>query len=248
MGNARILLVGIVAGMVFGACSGEATPPSAGPSPEPRPTTFVNGGDCPRIETGSLPPRAGCLSTVAAGDEELAVYALLDDATRPRMWRIHLSSEAGTIDQVLHAGNDFSYPRVVGSSDVNGDGRAEWWVRVVDYTSHGAPWSGLNLFVAKSDSLVPLRADGKPLIVNYGGIARLGEGARCRPDRITLLRAEAKNVRNTKWEVSERHFRIAGHEAHFLSRTEGELVIEDYNDPDLDPYYRVDCDGFVFPS
>jgi len=25
-------------------------------------------------------------------------------------------------------------------------------------------------------------------------------------------------------------------------------VIEDYNDPDLDPYYRVACDGFVYPS
>ena len=244
----RVAVAGLLSALALGACSNDPDRTSRGPDPAPVETTFVNGGDCPPSEKAVLPRNAGCVSTVTASGEELIVYARLNDSSRPKGWHIALSSGGEIVDQVLHAGNDFSYPRVVGSSDVNGDGRAEWWVRVVDYTSHGAPWSGLNLFFTKEDALVPLSFDGKPLVVNYGGIARLGEGATCSRDRLTLLRAEAKNVRNTRWQVSERSYHLAGTEAHFLRRTEAELTIEDYNDPDLDPYYRVDCEGFVFPS
>jgi hypothetical protein len=31
-----------------------------------------------------------------------------------------------------------------------------------------------------------------------------------------------------------------------MGRTEHLLVIEDYNDPKLDPYYQVECYGAVF--
>lgn len=106
----------------------------------------------------------------------LLVYALLNEDSKPRSWRLRLTSDEHDIDQPLRAGSDFSYPRAVGASDVDGDG-----------DQHAL------------DSLQE------------------------------VLRA-AYNDRPT------------------LERNEDSLVIEDYNDPDLDPYYRVACDGFVYPS
>ena len=187
------------------------------------------------------------MSTVTAGAESLTVYAVLNDRTRPRSWHIRYSSTGKTIEQRLRAGNDYSYPRAVGSSEVDGDGRLDWWVKVVDFTSHGAPWSGMNLYLVRGDRLVPLSFEGQPLGIHYGGISRMGEGARCKHGQIVLLRAEAKNVRNTRWKVSERTFSINGATARLHARGEGMLVISDYNDPDLDPYYEVDCNGFTFP-
>ena len=210
---------------------------SVGRPPSPHPT-FANGGDCPR----------GCATTVIEGDEKLTVYALLNKRSRPKEWWVLLESGDLIIDRPLHAGNAYSYPRALGASDVNNDGRSEWWIKVVDYASHGAPWSGANLFFVENEGLVPLKVGGEPLDINFGGIARLGEGAACREGGLALLRAEAQNRRNTRWKVSERSFEVDGSRARLLEREEDELRIRGYNDPDLDPYYRIDCDGFVYPS
>ncbi|MDQ5815795.1 MAG: hypothetical protein M3516_05830, partial [Actinomycetota bacterium] len=142
----------------------------------------------------------------------------------------------------------FSYPRAVGASDVDGDGDQEWWVKVMDLAGHGAPWARLNLFFVTDDALTPLASGGKPLAINYGGISRFGEGAECNEGRLVLLRAEAQSPRNTRWTVSKRPFELRATTALPLERNEDSLTIEDYNDPDLDPYYRVACDGFIYPS
>ncbi|HWL65995.1 MAG TPA: hypothetical protein VNP73_08475, partial [Actinomycetota bacterium] len=168
--------------------------------------------------------------------------------SRPREWWVRLESGDLVIDRPLHAGNAYSYPRALGASDLDGDGRFEWWIKVVDYTSHGAPWSGANVFFVQDEALVPLKVDGKPLDINFGGIARLGEGAACRDNRLVLLRAEAQNRRNTRWSVSERSFELDGDEARLVERDEDLLRIGGYNDPDLDPYYEIDCNGFGYPS
>ncbi|MFN2388092.1 MAG: hypothetical protein ABR575_00590 [Actinomycetota bacterium] len=248
---ATVLLVGSCrAAGPGGAADRSSAPPRTEPpgsEPSGSGSAFVNGGDCPPAAGDRLPGRAGCASTVVAVDGTLVVYALVDAASRPRSWRVRLTSDAGEIDRRLDAGNEYSYPRAVGSSDVDGDGRQEWWIKVADFTSHGAPWSSLNVFFARRDRLVPLTWDGQPLGVNFGGIARLGEGAECRGARLVLLRAEARDRRNTRWRTSERTFSIHGTRARLEYRRQGLLVIEDYNDPDLDPYYRVDCAAFVHP-
>ncbi|HVF53921.1 MAG TPA: hypothetical protein VNC78_10020 [Actinomycetota bacterium] len=223
------------------------TPSASGSAvPTPTPPAFSNGGDCPASSDPALPSDAGCVTSVTVGEEQLSVYALLNRASRPRSWHLHLRSGEREIDQRLHAGNDFSYPRAIGGSDVDLDGVGEWWVKVVDYTSHGAPWSGLNLFIRQGSGLVALSFEGHPLAINFGGISRLGEGAACRDGDLVLLRAEAIDRRNTQWTISERTFEVRGSRAHLLERRQYVLVIEDYNDPLLDPYFRVDCQGVTF--
>ncbi|MGH2805830.1 MAG: hypothetical protein ACRDKT_01010 [Actinomycetota bacterium] len=242
--RARAVVALCLVGLV-GACR-DARVASTAPRPTPSEPVVVNGGECVPTIDQDLPRNAGCVTSIETGDEKLSVYAILDRQSRPRSWRIHHDSNVRTVDQRLNAGNDFSYPRAVGTSDVDLDGDQEWWIKTADYTSHGAPWSGLNLFVSEGRSLVPLHFEGQPLMINFGGITRLGEGAVCRDGDLVLRRAEAQNTLNTRWSISTRRFSLNESTARLVDRGRSKLVIEDYNDPKLDPYYEVECYGATF--
>lgn len=204
---------------------------------------FVSGEECPSAVNPSLPPDAGCVTSVRHGRETLTVYALLDEESRPRAWRVRLRGRDVRIDRSLDAAS--SYPRAVGAADVDLDGRPEWWIRVMAFIGHGAPWARLHLFFVRDEELVPLRFEGQPLGINYGGISRLGEGAECRDGKLVLLRAEARDKSNTRWAVSERTFALAEGRARFLERTEHVLRVDHYNDPALDRLFSVRCEGAV---
>ena len=189
------------------------------------------------------------MTTATTPDSEvtLTVYAFLDENSRPERWMIRFRSFNATFEDRLDAGNRFSYPRAIAAIDVNGDGIHEWLIKNVDLAGHGTNWQRLELLVEQGDRLVPVTLDGEFLYVNVGGISRMGEGVRCERKRFVLLRTEAENRQNTRWSYSERVYKIVGSEARFIERREGALHLKDYNDPKLDPYYRLECDGFVYP-
>ncbi|HEX2195867.1 MAG TPA: hypothetical protein VHJ76_02985 [Actinomycetota bacterium] len=220
---------------------GERTAPSPAAEPE-----FVNGGECPPAGHAELPEDAGCVSSVVSDDDRLVVYALLNRTRKPRLWRIRLTTQGHEIDRRLRAGNVTSYPRAVGATDLDSDGRTEWWVKTADYASHGAAWAGLTLFVVDDGALVPVESEGRPLTVNFGGISRLGEGATCRDGDLVVLRVWARDRQNERWWISERRYALDGTRARLLDRRRRSLVIESYADPDLARNYQVNCDGQTF--
>jgi hypothetical protein len=240
----RSSIIAVSLAVLLLGCADDRTAPLRGPDESS--IAFVNGGACKAVSDPNLPDDAGCVTTVTKGGEKLSVYAQVSSNHRPVAWRIRLSRAGGQIDQPLRAGNDYAYPRAIGGSDVDLDGDKEWWVKVRDYTSHGAPWSGLNLFVREGSSLRPVMWGGDPLVVNFGGISRLGEGAECREGDLVLLRAEARDRHNTRWLISERRFSLRESRARLVDRAEGLLIIENRNDPKLDPYFQVNCYGSTF--
>jgi hypothetical protein len=197
---------------------------------------------------GELPEDAGCITSVEGSRGTLIVYALVDDERVPRSWHIRLETDIGAIDQPLDAGNPYSYPRAIGAADINGDGAQEWWIKAVDLTGHGTPWQRANVFTQVLDSLEPITLDGDVMPINVGGISRLGEGATCRNGHLVLLRAEAKNVRNTRWVYSERTYELDETRARLIRRTENVLRLTDYNDPKLDRFYAIRCNDLRYPA
>ena len=237
----------VLAAVALGACS--QAEPRASRQPQTLPTDFVNGGSCEPLELERFPPKVGCVTEVtgdADGDgstDTLTVYARMGEDLRPRSWHMRLTTSEATSDQELDAGTKFSYPRAVGSADVNGDGRWEWFVKTLDLAGHGTAWKQLNLFVYQGSKLAIVTSEGDPLALRIGGITRMGEGVACPNHRLALLRAEARNIRNTRWDTSARIFTLRGTKARFVERIPGALTLADYNDPALDRYYQVRCDS-----
>lgn len=239
------------AALVLSVSCTDGSPTRPDPAGQASPPAFTNGGDCPPAP--ELAADAGCVTRARAdanGDgavDDFAVYARLSRRARPRFWVMRLDTGSDAITEPLDAGNAFSYPRVIGGADIDGDGAAEMFVKAYDLTSHGAPWQTLYVVRYLGGRLRVVEFEQGPLTVNVGGIARLGEGARCSAGTLVLLRAEAVNRRNTVWRYSERILAIDGTRAQLVERREGRLSLTDYNDPALDPYYRLDCGTLMHP-
>jgi hypothetical protein len=156
---------------------------------------------------------------------------------------MRLKTSDTTSNQEVDAGTDFSYPRAIGSADVNDDGRSEFFIKTLDLSGHGTAWKQLNIFVLQGSKLAVVTSEGDPLALRIGGITRMGEGVACPEHQLALLRAEAQNVRNTRWDASARIYTLRGTKARFVERTPEALSLTDYNDPALDRYYQLNCDS-----
>ena len=242
----RIVLFLVCMAAISGCSSAEQSRPSSS-STATSSGEFINGGPCPESDLGGLGDDVGCVTTAHSDDETLFVYAIVDGDSLPKRWRIRYETDASEIDQPLDAGNPFSYPRALAAIDVNDDSTDEWLIKSVDLAGHGTNCQRLQIFIPDDEGLNPVIYEGEPLFANVGGTSRLGEGARCEDGHLVLLRTEAENRINTIWSYSERVLDITGARAEFITRREGRLRLKDYNDPDLDPYYRLECGGFLYP-
>jgi hypothetical protein len=238
----------MIVGVLLAACSGAEPPRASEPRPSPPPVEFVNGGPCPTaLDLPQLGDRAGCVTTTHSDDATLFVYAIVDEESLPVKWRIRYESEDVEFDRSLDAGNPFSYPRAIGAIDIDGDGSHEWVIKAVDLAGHGTNWQRLQIFVVGESELRVVTYEGQPLFMNVAGISRMGEGARCEDGRLVLLRTEARDRQNTVWDYSERVMELDGNRVELLRRRQGVLRLTDYNDPKLDPYYRLECGDLVYP-
>ena len=171
------------------------------------------------------------------------MYALLDPDDRPASWH----ARVGDSDRLLDAGNRFSYPRALADLDVDDDGNPEWLIKTYDLAGHGTNWQQLGLYVLGTGGIEAVRLEGEPLAVRVGGTSRMGEGATCEDGRLILLRTVAENRQNTRWSYSRTSYRIDGTRARRGVTSRGALRLGGYNDPKLNPYYAIDCDGFSYP-
>jgi len=239
----------LMVGFLSCACSTTSTQGSPGVRPS---REFTNGGECAPLATPDLPRDAGCVTTVrgdvngdGAGDA-LTVYARTDEDRLPRSWRMRVQSGSRVIDQSLDAGTEFSYPRAVGAADVNGDERDEWFVKTLDLSGHGTAWLQLSLFTLQGGRISIVEYEDQALALRVGGVSRTGEGVGCGDGRLLLLRAEADNVRNTRWDTSTRAFALEGSLARLVDKSSDTLEVEDYNDPVLDAFYSLECAGLRY--
>lgn len=218
------------------------------------PGEMINGEPCP-LAGPSLSDTAGCETSVTGDfdgdseDDRASVYAEVDEGLLPRSWRLRVVTDTDErIDRLLARGSRFSYPRAVGSADVQGDGRDELFVKVGDQLYHSGATRVLNMFVLEGDEMVAVTSSGAPLAVRVGGIWRFAEGAECRRGRMVLLRAETRNTANSRWWFSERSYVLEGSQTKLKGRREDVFRIPQYYDPALDRFFELNCGDLSFRS
>ena len=253
----------LIGALLAASCRIPDTPtlPVAGPtSPSPSPAfePFDNGGRCPPDGAPELPDDIGCISAVVGNFDgrgtldHFFVFASLGADRRPRRWHVAARTNVGTIRSGLAAGTEHSYPRVIGAADADGDGIDEVFVKVLDFLFHSGGAGVMTIFRIDPSAIARVReASGEFFDFRVGGITRLGEGGACRDvagderPEFVLHRVEATNVRNTRWTRSERIYRWNGNTLTLVDRRRGTLVISDYNDPKLDPFYQLRCGALI---
>lgn len=233
---------------------------SAPPPPSPRNDLFVTGEPCADQSIEDAP--TGCATRVKANldgrgpEEEILLYARLDAEGYPRSWHVALDDDDGLSSQRRVAmGSDVSYPRLIGATDVNRDGREEVFAVALEHFLHGAVTQDVALLVltgGKEIERVRLAGEGALKLTNLR-FARLAQGARCKDvvgdegRELVSTRVWSVDRQNRTWRWSRRFYSLDGEVARFVERRAGKLHVSGYNDPALDAFFNIRCDNISVP-
>lgn len=242
----------------------ETTTNDAPAQPTPVVTTDFGGGDpCPDNNSGF-----GCRSSMAGdldGDgapDEVRVYARTLPSGYPDSWVLEAELGSGAVVETRSRwwpgstvgepppGADWwsGYPEAVALFDLDGDGRDEAFVKVIEHVLHGGSVPDHAIFTVRTGRLVPLRGeDGEIFIVPLGGVSYFGHGMRCRDTdgdarrELVVLRVENAATSSPDW--SRRFYELRGTTLVQTGRKEGTMSRDGFPDPDVDAFYRLRCDG-----
>jgi hypothetical protein len=233
--------------------------PTQRASPAPSASPLVDGDPCPETETSSpVPSGRGCLSQ-ASGDfdgdgsrDSFTVYASLDATRHPTSWHAVVTrADDRTVEQILRVGSPFSYPVVLGAADADGDGRDEAFVKTRTHLYHSGLTHDVGMFILDGSRVVQVRADGRPLNFEVGGVSYLGHGAECRDvdfdgaPEFLLLRVDDVFGDVQKW--TERVYKWRNRGLAFEKETRGRFAKTSYSDPLLRRFYELNCFSFDPP-
>ncbi|MQB01338.1 MAG: hypothetical protein GEU78_13770 [Actinobacteria bacterium] len=180
----------------------------------------------------------------------------------PRSWVLEISLAAGrgvvaeqrwwpgsTVGRPPEGADWWSgYPQTVAVFDLEGDGRDEVFVKVIEHILHGGSVPDHAIFTLRRGRLVPLRGeDGEIFIVPLGGVSYFGHGMRCNDitgdgrRELVVLRVENAATSTPDW--SRRFYELRGTTLVLIGRKEGTIARDGFPDPDVDLFYRLRCDG-----
>lgn len=192
--------------LLMAACGDDAPPASrAAPPPEP-----------PR----AVPAFPGDVD----GDGEP------DDVTVGEQVSVRLSADGRTVTAPVLADTP---PVASGAEDVDGDGRAELFVR----TARGSSTTFLTPYRWDGTTFAPLLLDGQPARLGIGGSATHGEGFSCTEDGL-VVRTALRQETGT-WDLSATTYAVEGHALTGVDRSDEAGIAED--DPRVGGAYLVDC-------
>lgn len=232
------------------ACSGDEAAPVARPSASP---TFAAGEPCPQIQTDEAIPQ-GCI-TDAHGDVDgdgrddvATVFAQVNQKRMPLSWWLVVETST---DQPLDVTwrlrpGKFSYPRMVGIADANGDNRAEVFVKVSDHLYHSGASPILHVFGMGDEGLFRYFDErGEPFTIDVGGVSNFGTGAECKngdhDPALELVKLRVDSATSDNPRTSETVFEWRGQRLVQGKTVRGRIERDGPTDPDVFRYYQFKC-------
>lgn len=266
---ARRVVTGLVL-LTLAGCSDDRRPLVATQTPSPSPSatqtesgSYGGGEPCPDVEAG-----IGCRSVVSGdidgdgGRDHVYVQAEVAADGFPASWKLFVETAAGRTtsaaagwwpEQSIGAppkGTDWwiGYPEAMATLDIDGDGRDEALIKIVEHVLHGGSVPDVALFRLHGGRLQPLRdADGEPFIFTIGGLPSYGDGLRCRDvvgnNSRELIRVRVENAvyPEPRWKRSVYVFK--GMRLLRVARSTGTMVRQGFPDPRINAFYELRCDG-----
>lgn len=241
----RPLLLVVPAALVLGGCSGSAAKPSPTPAPTAAPTPTPTASPTPPATprpTAAPSATAGATPSRTPAPTATARPASVDgdvdgDGRRDRIsatdtvLTVVLKSTGRTVTAPIHAEAPRAAP-VLGSHDVDGDGRSEVFVE----TAQGASTTFATPYRYDGTALRELQQGAMPARLGIGGSATHGDGFRCTGGLLVVLSADSTDgkaftVRTTRYRLSATQLVLLG----------SSTATANQGSPAVEGSYDVDC-------
>lgn len=237
----RPLLLVVPAALLLSGCSGSSRAPEPTPTPTPSPTPSATPAPVPTPSATAAPtPSRTAVPTGSptATPRRAAVDGDVDGDGRPdrisatdTVLTVVLSSTGRAVTAPVHAEAPRPAP-VLGSHDVDGDGRSEVFVE----TAQGASTTFATPYRYDGTALRELSLDGMPARLGIGGSVTHGDGFRCAGGLLVLLSAESSDgkaytVRTSRYRLTATALVLVGSSTQKANQ----------GSPAVEGSYAVDC-------
>lgn len=233
----RPVLLALPLSLALGACSGGDTRSATTPRPSatvvpstaaPSPTAVATtGAPSPTSSPTPAVRRAAIDGDVDGDGTPDAVKATTTLLT------VTLSASGKRVTAPVHADSPAA-PEVLGSTDVDRDGRAEVFVKTVQ----GASTGFATPYRFDGTALRELTLDGQPALLGFGGGAQHGDGFRCTDaGQIEVRKAEADQA-GTTFTVELSVYRLS---PTALVRVRTTTSTAAQGSAELEASYTIDC-------
>ena len=227
----RLLLAPL---LLAAACSGD--PSTVAPAPSTPAPVATTEAPSPTPEVTTPPPATSSPTPVpvkkaADGDvdgdgQPDAVKATAETLT------VTLSGSGKVVTAPVHADSPAA-PEVLGSTDVDGDGHAEVFLKTVQ----GASTAFATPYRYDGKALHELQLDGSPAVLGFGGSTQHGDGFRCTAGRIEVRKAEA-DASGSSYTVTTTVLRLTATQ---LVRVRTSSTKAAQGSKEVDAAYALDC-------
>lgn len=209
----RMRLLALTPLVLLAACSGSDTPVlSLSPTPSPVVTTEA---PSPTAEPTTPAPTPTAVTTTAAptpsrtqvvpaadGDIDGDGKADVVKATATLV-KVTLSGSGKVVTAPVHADSPAA-PEVLGTDDVDRDGRAELFLKTVQ----GASTSFATPYRYDGKVLHEVQLGGSPAVLGFGGSTQHGDGFTCTPNGLIEVRSAVADGSGTTYTVTTTTYRL----------------------------------------
>ncbi len=239
----RLLALAPLAPLVLlAACSGSGPTLTASDDNTPTPTPVVT-TDAPSPTTVPTTAAPTTAPTTAAPTPTRAVPAALGDidgdgeadavkATATQV-RVTLSGSGKVVTAPVHADSPAA-PEVLGTDDVDRDGRAELFLKTVQ----GASTSFATPYRYDGKVLREIQLDGSPAVLGFGGSVQHGDGFTCTPKGQIEVRSAVANGGGSTYTVTTTTYRLTATD---LVKVRSSSAQAAQGSREVEESYNLDC-------
>lgn len=227
--------------LLLTACSGSSPTVTADdrtPTPDPVVTT-----DAPTATPTTQAPRPTAAPTTPAPTPTRAKPAAPGDIdgdgqadavkVMPDLVRVTLSGSGKVVTAPVHADSPAA-PQVLGTADVDRDGRAELFLQTVQ----GASTSFATPYRFDGTALREIQLNGSPALLGYGGSTQNGDGFTCTPGGLIEVRTAMADGTGSTYTVTTTTYRLTATDLVKVRRSSTQAA---QGSPEVQAAYALDC-------
>jgi hypothetical protein len=226
--------------LLVAACSGGSATPVGDPTPivtteAPSPTTEpTTAAPTPVVTTPAPTATATATKAAQAGPGDIDGDGKADAVkATATLVSVTLSGSGKVVTAPVHADSPAA-PEVLGTDDVDRDGRAELFLKTVQ----GASTGFATPYRYDGKTLHELQLNGSPAVLGFGGSTQHGDGFTCTPSGLIEVHQAQADASGTSYTVTTTSYRLTATD---LVKVQARTTKAAQGSSEMEAAYALDC-------